>query len=208
MARQDNASLTAGDMAESDHAPDVTVVIPCLNERVTIAEAVMQAQVAFAHWPEGVEVVVDNGSTDGSAELARAKGARVVAAFERGYGAALQAGFAAARTASIVYADADLTYDFSEGPRLVQALRASQADMNLSHYQSMHPDVNGRDSQQRVEARGKALPPDYQTTIFLLKPGKCPLSLKPRDHFLDRPTSVFLGLPDPLRELRLDTTLT
>ena len=129
-ARQDNASLTTGDMAESDHEPGVTVVIPCLNERITIAEAVMQAQAAFAHWPEGVEVVVaDNGSTDGSAELARAMGARVVVALERGYGAALQAGFAAARTASIVYADADLTYDFSEGPRLVQALRDAQADM-------------------------------------------------------------------------------
>ena len=130
MARQDNASLAAGDIAESSHEPGVTVVIPCLNERITIAEAVMQAQAAFANWPEGVEVVVaDNGSTDGSDELARTMGARVVAAPERGYGAALQAGFAAARTDSIVYADADLTYDFSEGPRLVQALRDSKADM-------------------------------------------------------------------------------
>src|SRR5439155_4509397 len=130
MARQDNASLTAGDMAESSHEPGVTVVIPCLNEHLTIAEAVVQAKAAFANWPEGVEVVVaDNGSTDGSAELARAMGARVVAALERGYGAALQTGFAAARTAYIVYADADLTYDFSEGPRLVTALRDSKADM-------------------------------------------------------------------------------
>src|SRR2546426_10838093 len=125
-ARQDNASCTAEDGTESSHEPGVTVVIPCLNERTTIAEAVVQAKAAFADWPGGVEVVVaDNGSTDGSAELARAMGARVVAALERGYGAALQAGFAAARTAYIVYADADLTYDFSEGPRLVQALRNS-----------------------------------------------------------------------------------
>jgi len=129
-ARQDNASLTAGGIGESSHEPDVTVVIPCLNERLTIAEAVVQAKAAFANWPGGVEVIVaDNGSTDGSAELARAMGARVVAAPERGYGAALQAGFAAARTASIVYADADLTYDFSEGPRLVTALRDAKADM-------------------------------------------------------------------------------
>jgi hypothetical protein len=42
-------------MAESRHEPGVTVVIPCLNERITIAEAVMQAQAAFANWPEGKE---------------------------------------------------------------------------------------------------------------------------------------------------------
>ena len=128
--RQDNASHTVGDAPDSSHEPGVTVVIPCLNERTTIAAAVVQAKTAFANWPVGVEVVVaDNGSTDGSAELARAMGARVVPALERGYGAALQAGFAAARTAYIVYADADLTYDFHEGPRLVRTLRDSNADM-------------------------------------------------------------------------------
>jgi len=129
-ARQDNSSLPAGDTPESSHEPGVTVVIPCLNECTTIAEAVVQAKAAFANWPGGVSVIVaDNGSTDGSAELARAMGAWVVSALERGYGAALQAGFAAARTAYIVYADADLTYDFHEGPRLVKALRDSNADM-------------------------------------------------------------------------------
>ncbi len=128
--RQDNASLTAGDMAESSYEPEVTVVIPCLNERITIAEAVVQAKAAFANWPGGVEVIVaDNGSTDGSAELAQTMGARIVPVLERGYGAALQAGFAATRTAYIVYADADLTYDFSEGPRLVKALRDSNSDI-------------------------------------------------------------------------------
>jgi hypothetical protein len=75
MARQDNTSLTAGDMAEGSHEPGVTVVIPCLNECITIAEAVVQAKAAFANWLWGVEVVVaDNSSTDGSAELARAMG--------------------------------------------------------------------------------------------------------------------------------------
>ena len=129
-ARQDNASGTAEDVKESKHEPGVTVVIPCLNERTTIAEAVVQAKAAFASWPGEVEVVVaDNGSTDGSAELARAMGARVVPALERGYGAALQTGFAAARTPYIVYADADLTYDFHEGPRLVKALHDANADM-------------------------------------------------------------------------------
>ena len=128
--RQDDPSLPVEDGPDSSHESGVTVVIPCLNERTTIAEAVVQAKAAFANWPGGVEVIVaDNGSTDGSAELAQAMGARVVPALERGYGAALQTGFAAARTACIVYADADLTYDFSEGPRLVKALRDADADM-------------------------------------------------------------------------------
>ena len=52
-ARPDNTSLTAGDMAESSHEPEVTVVIPCLNERPTIVEAVVQAKAAFANWPGG-----------------------------------------------------------------------------------------------------------------------------------------------------------
>ncbi|MGE3537859.1 MAG: glycosyltransferase family 2 protein [Candidatus Tectimicrobiota bacterium] len=110
--------------------PDVSVVIPCLNERATIAEAVATARTAFARWPGGATVIVaDNGSTDGSPDLARAAGARVVPAMERGYGAALQAGFAAAETTYVVYADADLTYDFHEGPQLVATLHEAQADM-------------------------------------------------------------------------------
>lgn len=126
---QDISSLTTGDARESSHEPGVPVVIPCLNEQATIAEAVADAKAAFASWRGGVEVIVaDNGLSDRSAELALAAGARVVPAVERGYGAALQAGFAAARAPYLVYADADLTYDFREAPKLVAALVDHDAD--------------------------------------------------------------------------------
>src|SRR5919206_5004150 len=73
--------------------------------------------------------------------------------------------------------------------------------MNLSHYQSLDPDMDRGDCQKRVKAGGDALPAHHQATIFLLKPSKGPLGLEPRDNLLNRPATVFLGLPDPLREL-------
>ena len=110
--------------------PGVSVVIPCLNEKATITEVVGEARTAFDGWSGGVEVIVaDNGSSDGSPALAVAAGARVVSVAVRGYGAALQAGFAAARNPYLVFADADLTYDFREGPALVAAMHNLEAEM-------------------------------------------------------------------------------
>jgi glycosyltransferase involved in cell wall biosynthesis len=110
--------------------PGVSVVIPCLNEKATITEVVREARMAFDGWSGSVEVIVaDNGSSDGSPALAAAAGARVVSVAERGYGAALQAGFAAARNPYLVFADADLTYDFREGPALVAAMHNLEAEM-------------------------------------------------------------------------------
>jgi glycosyltransferase involved in cell wall biosynthesis len=130
VSRHTNTSRITENVREGRDIPEVSVVIPCLNERATIVEAVVEAKTAFPDWPGGIEVVVaDNGSTDGSAELAQAAGARVIHAAERGYGAALQAGFAASRAPYVVYADADLTYDFREGPMLVTALRTYGADL-------------------------------------------------------------------------------
>src|SRR5437763_1438190 len=95
----------------------VSVVIPCLNEAETIAECVRQARGALdANGFAGEVIVVDNGSTDGSGELARSAGADVVEEPRRGYGSAYLAGLGAAQGDYVVMVDADLTYDFGEVP--------------------------------------------------------------------------------------------
>jgi glycosyltransferase involved in cell wall biosynthesis len=101
----------------------VSVVIPCLNEAASIERCVARAREAMAGegW-EGEVIVADNGSEDGSAELAKGAGALVVFEPRRGYGSAYLAGFAAATGDYIVMADADLTYDFGDIPRFVEEL--------------------------------------------------------------------------------------
>jgi len=87
--------------------------MPCLNEAATVADCVKQARDALAKYGISGEVIVaDNGSTDGSRELATAAGARVVPVPVRGYGSALLAGIASARGEYIVMGDADGSYDF------------------------------------------------------------------------------------------------
>jgi glycosyltransferase involved in cell wall biosynthesis len=98
-------------------------VIPCLNEAESIAECVATARAVLDESDlTGEVVVVDNGSTDGSGDLAREAGARVIEEPRRGYGSAYLAGLSAARGDYIVMVDADLTYDFREIPRFVEKL--------------------------------------------------------------------------------------
>ena len=103
---------------------EVSVVIPCRNEVGTIGPVVRDAVAAFARLGYVGEVVVcDNRSTDGSADAARAAGARVVTQSVRGYGAACLAGLEAARGRWLVLVDGDGTYGFEELHRLVEPLR-------------------------------------------------------------------------------------
>ena len=113
---------TAADSATE--VVDVSVVIPCLNEANSLGICIEKARKAFQDAGLLGEVVVaDNGSTDGSIEIARKSGARLVPVAQRGYGAALKAGIRAAHGAFIVMGDADDSYDFSEVPRFVDEWR-------------------------------------------------------------------------------------
>jgi hypothetical protein len=103
---------------------DVSVVIPCLDEAQTIAVCVDQALAGLqAAKVRGEVLVVDNGSTDASAEIATEHGARVVQALVKGYGSALRRGLELAQGEFIVMGDADGSHDFSELPRFVAKWR-------------------------------------------------------------------------------------
>ena len=111
-------SLLASPPARAETMPEpsleVSVVIPCLDERQTIAAAVAAAWSGITlAGADGEVVVVDNGSTDGSAQLAAEAGARVVHEPRRGYGSAYLAGLHAARGRYILMGDGDGTYDFT-----------------------------------------------------------------------------------------------
>lgn len=103
---------------------EVSVVIPCLNEARSLHFCIDKAFAAFReHGIVGEVVVGDNGSTDGSIELAREHGARVANATLKGYGHALRKGIEEARGRFIVMGDADDSYDFSETHRFVEKWR-------------------------------------------------------------------------------------
>lgn len=125
---------------ERDKPPLVSVVIPCLNEAENVEQCVSAALRALDLYELPGEVIVaDNGSEDGSAELAEVAGARVVREPRRGYGSAYLAGFAAATGTYIVMADADLTYDFDDIPRFLVELEAG-ADMVVGdRMENIHP---------------------------------------------------------------------
>jgi uncharacterized protein YjeT (DUF2065 family) len=111
-------------MSPSVEDVEVTAVMPCLNEEKTIGACIEKAMAAFRHMGVVGEVVVaDNGSVDGSREIACGLGARVIEVPRRGYGAALRAGIASARGSVVVMGDADDSYDWTAIGPLVEAVR-------------------------------------------------------------------------------------
>ncbi|MEN9732409.1 MAG: hypothetical protein RLZ45_404 [Verrucomicrobiota bacterium] len=101
----------------------LSIVMPCLNEHETVGICVEKAvRTLREHGIDGEVVVADNGSTDGSIEIATAKGARVVPVEDKGYGAALMGGFEAARGQYVLMGDADDSYDFTQAPRFLSKL--------------------------------------------------------------------------------------
>jgi glycosyltransferase involved in cell wall biosynthesis len=112
---------------------ELTILMPCLNEAETLAQCITKAQQFLVRADVFGEVLIsDNGSTDGSQEIARSLGARVVHAPERGYGAALSYGIEQARSRFIIMADADDSYDFSKLDAFLIALR-SGADLVMGN---------------------------------------------------------------------------
>jgi glycosyltransferase involved in cell wall biosynthesis len=106
------------------HQVDLSVVIPCLNESATLASCIASAQeLILRQGGPGEIIIADNGSTDGSQEIARRLGAQVVDVSLRGYGAAVIFGCRAASGRWIVMGDADGSYDFCDALPMIDRLR-------------------------------------------------------------------------------------
>jgi glycosyltransferase involved in cell wall biosynthesis len=108
----------------NENLPELTVLMPCLNEAKTLESCIRAARRFMEEaGVRGEVLVADNGSHDGSGDIALAAGARVVAVAERGYGAALLAGINAARGRFVIMGDADESYDFSSLAGFMAKLR-------------------------------------------------------------------------------------
>jgi glycosyltransferase involved in cell wall biosynthesis len=112
------STAVAGDLIE------ISIVLPCLNEHETVGTCVSKAIACLeSAGLRGEVIVADNGSTDGSIEIAEAAGARVVHVQDRGYGSALKGGIQATRGTYVLMADSDDSYDLRHIPRFLEQLR-------------------------------------------------------------------------------------
>jgi len=113
-----SSAVTDPNSGDRGSPPELSIIMPCLNEAESLASCIHKAQQFLReHHIDGEIVIADNGSTDGSPDIARELGARVVSVEIKGYGSALRAGIQAARGTYIIMGDADDSYDFSQlGP--------------------------------------------------------------------------------------------
>jgi glycosyltransferase involved in cell wall biosynthesis len=127
MAESQTAQSSGEPASKIDEWPEceVSVVMPCLNEAESLEHCLQQARKGLeAGSLDGEIVIADNGSEDGSQEIARRFGARVIDVERKGYGAALSGGFAAARGRFVIMGDADGSYDFGEIMPFIERLRS------------------------------------------------------------------------------------
>ena len=107
---------------------ELTILMPCLNEAETLETCIRKAQLFLAeNTIHGEVLIADNGSTDGSVEIARKLGARLVFVAEKGYGSALRAGFQEACGQYVIMGDADDSYDFLHLMPFLEKLREGYA---------------------------------------------------------------------------------
>jgi glycosyltransferase involved in cell wall biosynthesis len=109
------------------NAIEVSIVMPCLNEAETLATCIKKAQWFITHHHLAGEIIIaDNGSNDGSQQIAAELGVRVIQVLYKGYGNALRGGIAAAKGLYIIMGDADNSYDFTQLSAFIQELRAGR----------------------------------------------------------------------------------
>lgn len=136
MERQQNAlAENPGSRGVTDRMaePELSVVLPCLDEELTLPGCIQQIQRTVGDQGIAAEIIVaDNGSRDGSRAIAESHGVQVVSVGARGYGNALMGGIAAARGRYVIIGDADGSYDFGDIPRFLERLRAG-ADLVMGN---------------------------------------------------------------------------
>lgn len=107
---------------------EVTILMPCLNESESLAFCIGEAQAFIREANIAAEILVaDNGSTDGSREIAEKCGARVTDVAKRGYGSAVTAGIRAAHGKYVILGDCDGSYDFFDAGQMLKQLRCGYA---------------------------------------------------------------------------------
>lgn len=122
--RVDEPVFTGGTQGSALERPEFSIIMPCLNEAETLEKCIIKAQRGVRELGLKAEILIgDNGSTDGSQEIARSLGVRVVDVPERGYGAALHGATLAARGRYLIMGDSDDSYDFSDLRAFVEKLR-------------------------------------------------------------------------------------